>query len=79
MDYDTIAPLSDTLDGLQWRKKEMIGQTKTVLVRQLTRKIRSIPIDTIDRLNNLPIEQLEFLGEALLDFGALAKPPERNR
>ena len=30
-----------------------------------------MPVDTIDRINNLPIEQLESLGETLLDFGAI--------
>ena len=30
-----------------------------------------MPVNTIDRINNLPIEQLESLGEALLEFGAI--------
>ena len=31
-----------------------------------------MPINTLDRINNLLIEQLESLGEALLDFGAIS-------
>ena len=30
-----------------------------------------MPTGTIDRINDLPIEQLESLGEALLDFGTI--------
>ena len=44
---------------------------RSLLIRQLTRKIGAMPVSTIDRISNLPIEQLESLGEALLDFGSI--------
>ena len=49
----------------------MIEAQRSLLTRLLTRKIGSMPISTIDRINSLPIEQLESLGEALLDFGTI--------
>ena len=52
-------------------QERLLEAQRSLLIRQLTRKIGSMSINTIDRINNLPIEQLEFLGEALLDFGEI--------
>ena len=52
-------------------QERLLEVQRSLLMRQLTRKIGAIPINTIDRINNLPIEQLESLGEALLDFDAI--------
>ena len=60
-------------------QERLLEAQRSLFIRLLTRKIGSMPTDAIDRINSLPIEQLESLGEALLDFGTLAKPPERNR
>ena len=51
--------------------ERLLEAQRSLLIRQLTRKIGSMPANTIDRINHLPIEQLESLGEALLDFGAI--------
>ena len=55
------------------RSRERLLETqRSLLIRQLTRKIGSMPINTIDRINTLPIAQLESLGEALFDFESIA-------
>ena len=53
-------------------QEQLLEAQRSLLIRQLTRKIGSMPVNTIDRINDLPIEQLESLGEALLDFEAIA-------
>ena len=55
----------------QRSRERLLEAQRSFLIRLLTRKIGAIPINTIDRINNLPIEQLESLGEALLDFGTI--------
>jgi predicted transposase YdaD len=41
---------------------------KSLILRQLTRRIGSITPDLETQIRNLSIEQLESLGEALLEF-----------
>ncbi|ODH01531.1 hypothetical protein A4S05_02930 [Nostoc sp. KVJ20] len=41
-----------------------------LIIRQLNRRIGEIDSSTIERVQELSIEQLETLGEALLDFSA---------
>lgn len=43
-------------------------EARLMVIRLLTRKLGNIPSGLIDRVNNLPIDRLESLGEALLDF-----------
>jgi predicted transposase/invertase (TIGR01784 family) len=45
-----------------------IQQEKALVVRQLTRKLGNLSSDLILRVNSLPIEKIESLGEALFDF-----------
>ncbi len=45
---------------------------RSLILRQLNRRVGAIPDRTIDRINQLSITQLESLGEALLDFSAIA-------
>ena len=52
-------------------QERLLEAQRSLLIRQLTRKIGSIPVNGIDRINNLPIEQLESLGEALFDFESI--------
>jgi hypothetical protein len=40
----------------------------SLILRQLTRRIGAIPANLIEQIRQLPIETLENLGEALLDF-----------
>ncbi|MEO1764945.1 MAG: DUF4351 domain-containing protein, partial [Cyanobacteria bacterium J06629_18] len=43
-----------------------------VIIRQLNRRVGEIDSSLIERVNGLSIEQLEALGEALLDFSEVA-------
>ena len=43
-----------------------------VIIRFLNRRIGEIDSSLIERINGLSIEQLESLGEALLDFNSVA-------
>ncbi len=49
-----------------------LQQEQALILRQLTRKLGNIPSELPARVNSLSIEQLESLGEALLDFNAIA-------
>lgn len=51
--------------GKQEGKQE--GETNLVL-KQLNKRFGTIPQDITERISNLSIEELENLGEALLDF-----------
>jgi hypothetical protein len=51
--------------------QESLARERSLILRLLTRKIGSISDLTLDRINKLSIEQLESLGEALLDFGSI--------
>ncbi|AFZ50645.1 DUF4351 domain-containing protein [Dactylococcopsis salina] len=41
---------------------------RSLILRQLTRRVGELPQPWRDRVNSLSLEQLENLGEALLDF-----------
>ncbi len=45
---------------------------KSIVVRQLTRKLGTITPQLLDRINSLQIDRVESLGEALLDFTSIA-------
>ena len=45
----------------------IVGERKLVL-KLLNRKLGSLSSESIDKINNLSVEKLEALGEALLDF-----------
>jgi predicted transposase YdaD len=45
---------------------------RSLIFRQLTRRVGKLPEDVRSRVESLPLEQLENLGEALLDFTSLA-------
>ncbi len=49
---------------------EARGEAK-VIMRQLTRRLGSVPVPVSDQIQRLTIPQLEDLGEALLDFTSL--------
>jgi hypothetical protein len=42
------------------------------VLRQLTRRVGELPQNVRSQINNLSLEQLENLSEALLDFSAIA-------
>jgi hypothetical protein len=41
---------------------------RSLILRLLTRRVGELPQDVLDRVEILSLEQLENLGEALLDF-----------
>ena len=45
---------------------------RALILRLLTRRVGELPQDVRSRVESLPLEQLENLGEALLDFTSLA-------
>ncbi|MEH2236153.1 Rpn family recombination-promoting nuclease/putative transposase [Nostoc sp.] len=57
---------------------EQIGEQRgeqrerSLILRQLTRRIGELPQEVLKRIETLSLEQLENLGEALLDFQAIA-------
>ncbi|NJN12948.1 MAG: DUF4351 domain-containing protein, partial [Richelia sp. RM1_1_1] len=52
----------------QGREEGIIDGEKRLVIRQLNRRIGEIDSSLIERVRGLSIEQLETLGEALLDF-----------
>jgi predicted transposase/invertase (TIGR01784 family) len=54
-----------------YREAEQKGELK-LLLRQLNRRVGTVSIELQERVRSLPLEQLEELGEALLDFTALS-------
>lgn len=51
--------------GIELGKQEL---GRSLILRQLTRRIGELPDSTIEHINQLSVQSLEFLGEALLDF-----------
>jgi predicted transposase/invertase (TIGR01784 family) len=49
-----------------------VTEGRTLILRLLNRRVGALPIDLQARLEGLSLEQLENLGEALLDFASLA-------
>ncbi|GAA6619142.1 hypothetical protein NUACC26_049540 [Scytonema sp. NUACC26] len=45
---------------------------KSLILRLLTRRVGELPTDVLGRIETLSLEQLENLGEALLDFQGMA-------
>jgi hypothetical protein len=62
------------LEPLYQRDREQAVQSgeQRLVLRQLNRRIGDIDASLIERIQGLSIEQLENLGEALLDFSSVA-------
>ena len=62
------------LEPLYQRDREQVVQSgeQRLVIRQLNRRIGEIDTSLIERIQGLSIEQLENLGEALLDFSSVA-------
>ena len=54
----------------EWAEAEGMA---TIVLRQLGRRFGAVPPDLSDRINDLPVPQLEELADALLDFTDLAQ------
>jgi hypothetical protein len=58
--------------GIEEEIKRSLERERSLVMRRLNRKIGSISELLIVRINTLSLSQLEFLGDALLDFGSVA-------
>jgi hypothetical protein len=58
-------------EGLQEGLQQGLQQETNLIIRLLKRKVGNLPADLENRIASLPIETLESLGEALLDFNSL--------
>jgi predicted transposase/invertase (TIGR01784 family) len=54
------------------RTEGRVAEGRALILRQLNRRVGALPMDLQARLEELSLEQLENLGEALLDFAALS-------
>ncbi len=57
--------------GVKEEAQRSLERSRSLILRQLTRKVGTIPDDTLAQINALLIERLELLGEALLDFESI--------
>jgi hypothetical protein len=58
--------------GSQEGKQEGVQEgERSLIFRQLTRRLGAIPVEAESQIQTLSLEQLEALGEALLDFSTL--------
>jgi hypothetical protein len=48
------------------------AEGRSLILRQLTRRVGTLPNSALDRINQLSLEQIEILSEALLDFQTIA-------
>jgi predicted transposase/invertase (TIGR01784 family) len=59
-------------EALQEGREEGIKREKALILRLLQRKLGELPETVQEQVRQLPLERLEALGEALLDFEAVA-------
>jgi Domain of unknown function (DUF4351) len=69
-EIELMAKLSQAY--LEWEQRTRQDGERSLILRQLTRRVGSLSTDLRSRVESLSLEQLESLGEALLDFGAIA-------
>lgn len=49
-----------------------IERSRSLVLRQLTKQVGTLPSEVRDRISQFSIDQIEALGEALLEFTTLA-------
>jgi predicted transposase YdaD len=59
-------------EGLLEGEQRGVQREKSLILRQLTRRVGELSQEVRSRIESLPLEQLENLGEALLDFQGMA-------
>lgn len=55
-------------EGREEGREEGLRRERSLVIRQLTRKLGELPLGMLEQIEVLSIEQIENLGEALLDF-----------
>jgi predicted transposase YdaD len=58
--------------GLEQGIEQGIQRERSLILRQLSRRVGILPSEVRSQLESLTLEQLESLGEALLDFSGSA-------
>ena len=68
---------------VEWEERSkqqgFVQGARSLILRQLNRRVGELSIALQSQIDRLSVPQLEDLGEALLDFSSLAKPPKGNR
>ncbi|BCL36872.1 DUF4351 domain-containing protein [Nostoc sp. MS1] len=59
-------------EGEQRGEQRGLQRERSLILRLLQKRVGELPQDVSDRLETSSLEQLENLGEALLDFTSLA-------
>jgi predicted transposase YdaD len=54
------------------RQEERLEEARSLILRQLTRRVGELPQSARSQIDHLSLSQLEALGEALLDFNGSA-------
>lgn len=73
MKYVTaIERMAEERGQAQGQAQGQLQGQRSLILRQLTRRVGELPDRTLEPINALSIEQLELLGEALLDFTTIA-------
>jgi predicted transposase YdaD len=70
--YQEILREGEQRGELRGREQGRKTEGQLLIVRQLTRRVGQLPQQLLERIETLSLEQLENLGEALLDFQAIA-------
>jgi predicted transposase/invertase (TIGR01784 family) len=70
-EIEAMFELSDLKQTRVYQEAFAEGEVKLVL-RLLNRRISTIPQNLVTQIQELPVEQIESLGEALLDFQSLS-------
>ena len=59
-------------EGREEGREEGLQRERSLILRLLTRRVGELPQDVRQRVETLSLEELENLGEALLDFTSIA-------
>ncbi|WGV25145.1 Rpn family recombination-promoting nuclease/putative transposase [Halotia branconii] len=70
--YQEILAEGEQIGEQRGRQEGRLAEGRSLVCRQLTRRVGELPLALIGRIEILSLEQLENLGEALLDFQAIA-------
>jgi predicted transposase YdaD len=70
--YQDILEEGEIKGEIKGRVEGRIEEAKGLVIRQLTRKLGNISPSLLAKIEALPLERVESLGEDLLDFTAIA-------
>ncbi len=70
--YQEILAEGEQRGEQRGREEGRKAEGQLLILRLLTRRVGELPQEVLNRIETLSLEQLENLGEALLDFQAIA-------